>query len=67
VDEAREVRRHLLATERSALIQAAQEGVLGEEAFQSLAADVDARIVRLEEGADEEPATENDDGETASR
>jgi CPA1 family monovalent cation:H+ antiporter len=67
VDETREVRRHLLATERSALIQAVQEGVLGEEAFQSLAADVDARIVQLDEGDDEEPAAQPAGGETASR
>ena len=67
VDETREVRRHLLATERSALIQAAQEGVLGQEAFQWLAADVDARIVRVEEGADDEPAAEGTDGESVSR
>ena len=67
VDEAREVRRHLLATERSALYQAVQEGVLGEEAFQRLAADVDARIVQLDDGTDEEPASQRIDGETASR
>jgi len=67
VDEAREVRRHLLATEKSALHQAVQGGMLGEEAFQRLAADVDARIVQLDDGTDEEPASKRIDGETASR
>jgi CPA1 family monovalent cation:H+ antiporter len=67
VDETREVRRHLLATERSALIQAVQEGVLGEEAFQSLAAEVDARIVRLDEGDDEQEPAKRTDEKTASR
>jgi CPA1 family monovalent cation:H+ antiporter len=46
--------RHLLTVEKEALIRARNAGLIGGDAFETLHADVDARLVRLEEG---EPKT----------
>jgi CPA1 family monovalent cation:H+ antiporter len=48
--EAEAARRGLLAAEKDALLDARRQGLVGDEAFERLLADVDARLVELEEG-----------------
>ncbi len=52
--ELRAVRRHLFQVEKEALIDGLQRGAVGRDAYEELLAEVDARLVRLEEGEDGE-------------
>lgn len=47
------LRRHLLLVEKDKLIDAFHEGTLSQESYEHLAADVDARLLRLESGEEE--------------
>jgi monovalent cation:H+ antiporter, CPA1 family len=44
-------RRGLLAAEKDALLEARRQGLVGDKAFDRLLADIDARLVGLEEGS----------------
>ncbi|MEW5854782.1 MAG: Na+/H+ antiporter [Myxococcota bacterium] len=48
-EEERAARRRVLVAERDAALQAAQKGVVGSEALDSLLADIDARLTSLED------------------
>lgn len=48
-EETRAARRHLLVTEKSAVLEAFQQGLLGQEAFEKITWDLDAQIVALDE------------------
>ncbi len=57
--EARWARRHLLLTEKNHVIDSFQQGLLDQEIYEKLLADIDARLLRLESGEEEtieEPA-----------
>jgi CPA1 family monovalent cation:H+ antiporter len=60
-EENREVRRRLLMAEKTALLEAGQKGILGEEAFAKTAADVDARLIQLDESPADETTNDADD------
>jgi len=55
-EESRAARRHLLLTEKSALLEAFQQGLLGHEAFEKIVSEIDAQIVRLDEAPAGGPA-----------
>ena len=48
-EESRAARRHLLLTEKSSLLSATHQGLLGQEAFERVAADIDSRLLQIEE------------------
>jgi CPA1 family monovalent cation:H+ antiporter len=48
-EEDHAARRHLLLVEKDRVLEAHQQGLVGEEAFVRLVADIDARLVELEE------------------
>jgi CPA1 family monovalent cation:H+ antiporter len=57
-DELREeerqwVRRHLLTVEKEKVLEAFHQGVLGQDAYEHLLADIDARLLALESGEDD--------------
>ncbi|MEJ2653069.1 MAG: Na+/H+ antiporter [Gammaproteobacteria bacterium] len=51
--EARWARRHLLLTEKNHVIDSFQQGLLDQEIYEKLLADIDARLLRLESGEEE--------------
>ena len=57
VEESRSVRRHLLVTEKSSLLEAARGGLISPEAFEKVSGEIDGALVALEEKISEEPAT----------
>jgi CPA1 family monovalent cation:H+ antiporter len=56
--ESRWARRHLLLTEKNHVIDSFQQGVLDQEIYEKLLADIDARLLRLESGAEEKSPAE---------
>jgi CPA1 family monovalent cation:H+ antiporter len=56
--ESRWARRHLLLTEKNHAIDSFRQGVLGQEVYEKLLADIDARLLRLESGEEEKAAEE---------
>jgi CPA1 family monovalent cation:H+ antiporter len=56
--ESQWARRHLLLTEKSHVIDSFRQGVLSQEIYEQLLADIDARLLRLESGEDEQTAEE---------
>lgn len=61
-EESRTARRHLLLTEKSSVLEAFQQGLLGQEAFEKIVSEIDAQIVKLDEAPSGEPS-----GYSASR
>jgi CPA1 family monovalent cation:H+ antiporter len=59
--ESQWVRRHLLLTEKTHVVDSFRQGMLGQEIYEQLLADIDARLLRLESGeeahATEEPVS----------
>jgi Na+:H+ antiporter len=55
--ESQWARRHLLLTEKNHVIDSFRQGVLSQEIYDQLLADIDARLLRVESG-EEEPTTE---------
>jgi hypothetical protein len=51
-------RRHLLLTEKNHVIESFRQGVLDQEVYDKLLADIDARLLRLESGEEEKTAVE---------
>jgi CPA1 family monovalent cation:H+ antiporter len=58
--EAQWARRHLLLTEKNHVIDSFRQGVLGQDIYEKLLADIDARLLRLE--SDEDGQTEGSMG-----
>jgi CPA1 family monovalent cation:H+ antiporter len=56
--ESRWARRHLLLTEKNHAIGSFRQGLLGQEIYEKLLADIDARLLRLESGEEEKPTVE---------
>jgi CPA1 family monovalent cation:H+ antiporter len=54
-EEVRRTRRHLLLLERTQLRDALNSGLIGEDPYRTLAADLDARLIRLESNDEPEP------------
>jgi CPA1 family monovalent cation:H+ antiporter len=54
--ESQWARRHLLLTEKSHVIDSFRQGVLGQEIYERLLADIDARLLRLESGEEAQTA-----------
>jgi CPA1 family monovalent cation:H+ antiporter len=54
--ESQWARRHLLLTEKSHVIDSFRQGVLGQEIYEKLLADIDARLLRLESGEEAQTA-----------
>ncbi len=52
-EELKWARRHLLLTEKRRVIEAFHQGLLGQEIYERLLADIDARLLHLESGEDE--------------
>jgi hypothetical protein len=48
-EESRAARRHLLLTEKSSVMEALQQGLLGQVAFERIVSDIDAQLVKLDE------------------
>lgn len=51
-------RRHLLLTEKNYAIDSFRQGVLNQEVYEKLLADIDARLLRLESGEEEQTTEE---------
>jgi CPA1 family monovalent cation:H+ antiporter len=68
-EETHWVRRHLLLVERNQVVDAFHQGVLGQDVYDKLLADIDARLLELEsrhpDGSEEQPAPAGDAGEGA--
>jgi CPA1 family monovalent cation:H+ antiporter len=67
--ESRWTRRHLLLTEKNYVLDSFRQGVLSQEIYEKLLADIDARLLRLESGEEEvveKPAPQAIKGETSS-
>ncbi len=62
-EERRAVRRRLLLTEKEAIIESLRKGFIGDEIYARLMADVDARLLHL----DEAPQADRNPGETGIR
>ena len=58
VQESQWARRHLLLTEKNQVTDAFRQGVLGQEIYEKLLAEIDARLLRLESGEEEMTAQE---------
>jgi hypothetical protein len=58
--ESQWARRHLLLTEKNYVIDSFRQGVLSQEIYEKMLADIDARLLRLESG-EEEPTVEEPD------
>ncbi|MEJ2144076.1 MAG: Na+/H+ antiporter [Acidobacteriota bacterium] len=54
-EELKWARRHLLLTEKNRVIDAFHQGLLGQDIYERLLADIDARLLRLESGETREP------------
>jgi CPA1 family monovalent cation:H+ antiporter len=64
--ESRWARSHLLLTEKNHVIDSFRQGVLSQEVYEKLLADIDARLLRLESGAEEESTGGGDSDKEAS-
>ena len=58
--ESQWARRHLLLTEKNHVIDSFRQGVLSQEIYEKLLADIDARLLRLESGEEEKTTEEPD-------
>jgi CPA1 family monovalent cation:H+ antiporter len=58
--ESQWARRHLLLTEKNHVAESFRQGVLNQEIYEKLLADIDARLLRLESGEDEKTVKEPD-------
>jgi CPA1 family monovalent cation:H+ antiporter len=58
--ESQWARRHLLLTEKNHVIDSFRQGVLSQEVYEKLLADIDARLLRLESGEEEKTTEEQD-------
>ena len=58
--EAQWARRHLLLTEKNYVIDSFRQGVLDQEIYDKLLADIDARLLRLESGEEERTTVQQD-------
>ena len=58
--ESQWARRHLLLTEKSHVIDSFRQGILSQEIYEKLLADIDARLLRLESGEEEKTTEEPD-------
>lgn len=58
--ESRWARRHLLLTEKNHAIDSFRQGVLNQEIYDKLQADIDARLLRLDSGEEEKITVEPD-------
>ena len=58
--ESQWARRHLLLTEKNHVIDSFRQGVLDQEIYEKLLADIDARLLRLESGEEEKTVEEPD-------
>jgi CPA1 family monovalent cation:H+ antiporter len=58
--ESQWARRHLLLTEKNHVINSFQQGVIDQEIYEKLLADIDARLLRLESGEEEKITEEQD-------
>ena len=56
--ESQWARRHLLLTEKNQAADSFRQGVLGQEIYEKLLADIDARLLRLESGEEEKTTQE---------
>jgi CPA1 family monovalent cation:H+ antiporter len=56
--ESQWARRHLLLTEKNHVIDSFRQGVLGQDIYEKLLADIDARLLRLESGEEEKTTEE---------
>lgn len=56
--ESQWVRRHLLLTEKTHVVDSFRQGMLGQEIYEQLLADIDARLLRLESGEGAQAAEE---------
>lgn len=56
--ESQWIRRHLLLTEKSHVVDSFRQGMLGQEIHEQLLADIDARLLRLESGEGAQAAEE---------
>ncbi len=54
-------RRHLLLTEKNHVIESFRQGVLDQEVYDKLLADIDARLLRLESGEEEKKSVAEQD------
>ncbi|HEY7114380.1 MAG TPA: sodium:proton antiporter [Thermoanaerobaculia bacterium] len=63
-DESRGVRRHLLVTEKSSLLEAARGGLIGPEAFEKVSGEIDGDLVALEEPAASDPGVPEPEDES---
>jgi CPA1 family monovalent cation:H+ antiporter len=52
-DESQWARRHLMLTEKNHAIDAFRQGILSQEVYEKLLADIDARLLRLESGSED--------------
>ena len=50
IEESRWAKRHLLLTEKNHVIDSFRQGILSQEVYEKLLADIDARLLRLESG-----------------
>ena len=48
--ELRRARRHLLIVEKEQVLESYHQGILGRDAYERLLADIDGRVLRLDEG-----------------
>jgi hypothetical protein len=60
--ESQWARRHLLLTEKNHVLDSFRQGVLEQEIYEKLLADIDARLLRLESGEEEKTAIGSDPG-----
>ncbi len=56
--ESQWARRHLLLTEKNHVIDSFRQGILSQEIYEKLLADIDARLLQLESGEEEESISE---------
>ena len=61
--ESQWARRHLLLTEKNHVLDSFRQGVLDQEIYEKLLADIDARLLRLESGEEEKAIDEPDSDE----
>jgi CPA1 family monovalent cation:H+ antiporter len=59
-EESQWARLHLLLTEKNHVIDSFRQGVLNQEIYEKLLADIDARLLRLESGEEQEATEEPD-------
>jgi CPA1 family monovalent cation:H+ antiporter len=59
-EESQWARRHLLLTEKNHVIGSFRQGVLSQEIYDKLLADIDARLLRLESGEEDRTTEEQD-------